>query len=196
MILVDEVPFVKQPRSGGGQPTATVGSEQGVTRSATVEEDSRDEIRGLGANTKQQSLFDKQSSSKALLYYPEENHVPSESACQSFNSRIMKHLMKQKMQKNDTFYVSKVLKGDNHFLRRQTSSPMQNRMSQNLRPSSQSKRLAHASGANKQLVKSTPELNLELSGTRSGLELSRVNNLQESTKLAVDSSFGVGRARV
>ena len=32
----------------------------------------------------------------------------------------MKHLMKQKMQKNDTFYVAKVLKGDNNFLRRQT----------------------------------------------------------------------------
>ena len=29
-----------------------------------------------------------------LLYYPEENHVPSEAACKDYNSRIMKHLMK------------------------------------------------------------------------------------------------------
>ena len=33
----------------------------------------------------------------------------------------MKHLMKQKMQKNETFYNSKVLRGDNQFLRRQMS---------------------------------------------------------------------------
>ena len=44
--------------------------------------------------------------------------MPSEQACQNFNSRIMKHIMKSKMNKNETFYVSKVLKGDNHFLRR------------------------------------------------------------------------------
>ena len=68
------------------------------------------------------SHFDKSpQSSKALLYYPEENHMPSEQACNDFNSRIMKHLMKQKMQKNDSFYVSKVLKGDNNFLRRQNT---------------------------------------------------------------------------
>ena len=55
--------------------------------------------------------------------------MPSEAECQNWNSRLMKHLMKQKMQKNDTFYVSKVLKGDNHFLRRQVnnSGPMQPR---------------------------------------------------------------------
>ena len=35
-----------------------------------------------------------QSSSKPLLYYPEENHMPNEQSCQDFNSRIMKHLMK------------------------------------------------------------------------------------------------------
>lgn len=60
-------------------------------------------------------------SSKTLLYYPEEVHLPSEQACQTFNSRIMKHLMKQKMQKNETFYNSKVLRGENQFLRRQMS---------------------------------------------------------------------------
>lgn len=61
-----------------------------------------------------------------MLYYPEENHLPNEQECQDFNSRIMKHLMKQKMQKNETFYASKVLNnGDNHFLRRQmTNSAM------------------------------------------------------------------------
>ena len=34
----------------------------------------------------------------------------------------MKHIMKSKMNKNETFYVSKVLKGDNHFLRRQVTT--------------------------------------------------------------------------
>lgn len=49
--------------------------------------------------------------------------MPSEQACQNFNSRIMKHIMKSKMNKNETFYASKVLKGDNHFLRRQVTTP-------------------------------------------------------------------------
>ena len=34
--------------------------------------------------------------------------MPDEKACQSFNARIMKHIMKQKMGKNETFYTSKV----------------------------------------------------------------------------------------
>ena len=50
------------------------------------------------------------------MYYPEENHLPDEPACNNFNAKIMKHIMKQKMSKNETFYASKVLKGDNHFL--------------------------------------------------------------------------------
>ena len=57
-----------------------------------------------------------------MLYYPEENHIPCEEACNDFNARVMKHLMKTKMQKNDTFYVSKVLKGNNNFLRRDNSA--------------------------------------------------------------------------
>ena len=35
--------------------------------------------------------------------------MPDEKACQTFNARIMKHIMKQKMGKNETFYTSKVL---------------------------------------------------------------------------------------
>ena len=62
-----------------------------------------------------------EQASKALLYYPEESHIPNEAACNDFNARVMKHLMKSKMQKNDTFYVSKVLKGNNNFLRRDTA---------------------------------------------------------------------------
>ena len=45
---------------------------------------------------------------KPLAYYPEELHLPDEKACQTFNARIMKHIMKQKMGKNETFYSSKV----------------------------------------------------------------------------------------
>ena len=40
---------------------------------------------------------EKYQSSKPLLYYPEENHLPNEQACQDWNSRIMKHIMKGKM---------------------------------------------------------------------------------------------------
>ena len=50
--------------------------------------------------------------------------MPDEKACQTFNARIMKHIMKQKMGKNETFYSSKVAKavGENspnqNFIRR------------------------------------------------------------------------------
>ena len=56
---------------------------------------------------------------KPLLYYPEEVHVPDEQACETVNARIMKHIMKQKMGKNETFYSSKVLGtgNDQHFLK-------------------------------------------------------------------------------
>lgn len=49
--------------------------------------------------------FKKQlTSQQSLLYYPEQLHkVKSEDCCQ-YNARIMKHLMKQKMSKNQTFY--------------------------------------------------------------------------------------------
>lgn len=120
-----------------------------------------------------------------MLYYPEENHMPSEQACQSFNSRIMKHLMKQKMQKNDTFYVSKVLKGDNHFLRRQSSGqnrlPQVNTSQQNMRAVNRLSKLP-----NKQLIRSTPDLlAMDMSQSRSILDNSRMNN-HNSTAAAVD----------
>lgn len=60
-----------------------------------------------GANAVQSSRnkpFEKTQSPKALAYYPEEVHQPSERDCKDFNSRIMKHLMKSKMAKNQTFY--------------------------------------------------------------------------------------------
>ena len=50
--------------------------------------------------------------------------MPDEKACQTFNARIMKHIMKQKMGKNETFYSSKVANavGENspnqNFIRR------------------------------------------------------------------------------
>ena len=85
-----------------------------IANSAESEMDSETQ-RALKSSTiaKNQEL-----ASKALLYYPEEMHSPSEEACSDFNARIMRHLMKSKMQKNDTFYVAKVLKGNNNFLRR------------------------------------------------------------------------------
>ena len=73
---------------------------------------------GLPASHNQKSSFagGRQGSNtyqgKPLAYYPEEVHLPQEKACQTFNARIMKHIMKQKMGKNETFYSSKVLNGD------------------------------------------------------------------------------------
>ena len=54
--------------------------------------------------------------------------MPDEKACQTFNARIMKHIMKQKMGKNETFYSSKVANAVSD------NSPNQNfiRRSQNL----------------------------------------------------------------
>lgn len=108
---------MRSHRPQGTQPTAS-STEMAHDRIGS-ELASQDESR----NVHRASHIDKTapSQSRALLYYPEENHIPSEQACNTFNSRIMKHLMKQKMQKNDTFYVSKVLKGDNNFLRRQNT---------------------------------------------------------------------------
>jgi hypothetical protein len=52
------------------------------------------------------------------MYYPEENHIPSESACRDFNARVMKHLMKGKMNKNQSFYQSKIVNNRDSFLKR------------------------------------------------------------------------------
>jgi hypothetical protein len=40
---------------------------------------------------------------KSLISYPEELHKPTKEDCTRANSRIMKHLMKGKMQKQKTF---------------------------------------------------------------------------------------------
>lgn len=85
----------------------------------TRQSTSEDASQGTG---RQKSPIDKyQSRSKALLYYPEENHVPNQQACNNFNARLMKHIMKKKMQKNESFFTNKVQNGDNNFLRRQVS---------------------------------------------------------------------------
>ena len=54
-----------------------------------------------------------------MMYYPEENHVPSETACKEFNARVMKHMMKTKINKNATFYQSKIANARDSFLKRQ-----------------------------------------------------------------------------
>lgn len=43
------------------------------------------------------------------MVYPEEMHHVKTEDCHQYNSRIMKHLMKQKMGKNQTFYQSKMI---------------------------------------------------------------------------------------
>merc|ERR1719469_1794369 len=46
---------------------------------------------------------------RSLPVYPEELHRPARDHCLGFNARIMKHLMKQKMQKNQTFLQTKCM---------------------------------------------------------------------------------------
>ena len=93
------------------------------------------------------------------------------------------------MQKNDTFYVSKVLKGDNNFLRRQVTSAMQARQSRQPLASQATQgdkqRVLKMSGS-KQLLKSGGELNdfLQQSNSRqptTNLDQSRHVNNHEST---------------
>lgn len=43
------------------------------------------------------------------MAYPEELHCVNAEDCATYNSRIMKHLMKQKMGKNKTFYQSQMV---------------------------------------------------------------------------------------
>lgn len=88
----------------------------GTTRATEPHEDNR----GNSVDTYPQK-GSKQGgiSTKALIYYPEENHVPSETACKDFNARMMKHLMKTKMGKNQTFYQSKIVNARDSFLKRQ-----------------------------------------------------------------------------
>ena len=72
------------------------------------------------------------------MYYPEENHVPSENMCKDFNARVMKHLMKGKMNKNQTFYQSKIANNRDSFLKRQplNAKAAENGLSYRQRPQS------------------------------------------------------------
>lgn len=45
----------------------------------------------------------RQQTPKALLYYPEECHVPSITECKNWNARLMRHMIGQKMAKNQTY---------------------------------------------------------------------------------------------
>ena len=45
----------------------------------------------------------RQQTPKALLYYPEECHMPSIAECKDWNARLMKHMISQKMAKNQTY---------------------------------------------------------------------------------------------
>lgn len=115
--LVDELPLV----AAASPPYSSSPTDKNGSQS--------EEVAHLGSLTNppnnkssfnndrlRQGSHSQQYQGKPLLYYPEENHLPDEPACNAFNARIMKHIMKQKMQKNETFYASKVLNGDNHFL--------------------------------------------------------------------------------
>lgn len=125
----------------------------------------------------------KQANGKALLYYPEESHTVNEQACSDFNAQIMKHILKQKMGKNDTFYNSKCVKGENHFQQVQRSqTPMSAnrgmplRKSQNLIFGSKTPDMKGAK-RNNALVKSASDINFRgimSAGSNSGLNNSKI----------------------
>lgn len=45
----------------------------------------------------------RQQTPKALLYYPEECHMPSVADCKHWNARLMRHMIATKMSKNQSY---------------------------------------------------------------------------------------------
>ena len=148
------------------------------------QEFSEEYLNGIHSTERSQSrevVNFKQSSSKALMYYPEENHVVDEQACSNFNAQIMKHLLRQKTSKNETFYQSKMTKGESSFLqlhqqRSSTPRPMMLRKSYNASgPSSFDMRLTRDKN-NRALLKSASDVQLRAMsrGSNSVLNNSKV----------------------
>jgi len=131
-LIVDEMPEIKLTPNNDKMTAATTRNTenaQNKTFSASnvtgnkmgSEQMSEDDLtstkHGVGSSHmsgwNRTRVFDRSQSPKTLLYYPEEMHTPKEEDCSLFNARIMKHLMKQKMYKNQTFYQLKVLNAQN-----------------------------------------------------------------------------------
>ena len=87
-----------QPIPTDSNKPTTADSEK--VKTSRGSEDS-DEFCDLGS--KAESNADSKSTPLALMYYPERFHTTSAKECLEFNSRIMNHLMKQKMNKNQSF---------------------------------------------------------------------------------------------
>ena len=102
--MVDEMPVFRGPASPQEKNNFTseqTGNTQHLTSSPNNGNILSNSLKNHDEEEKQRR---QQLSQKALMYYPEENHMPSESMCKDFNARVMKHLMKGKMNKNQTFY--------------------------------------------------------------------------------------------
>ena len=69
------------------------------------ESEDSDDFCDLGSKT--ESNADSKSTPLALMYYPERFHTTNAQECLEFNSRIMNHIMKQKMGKNQSFNQTK-----------------------------------------------------------------------------------------
>ena len=126
VLIVDEMPEIKLTPNDKMTAATTRATENAQNRtfnqSATAKMGGSEQMSEDGdlASTKhgvqsshmsgwnRTRVFDRSQSPKTLLYYPEEMHTPKEDDCHLFNARIMKHLMKQKMFKNQTFYQLKV----------------------------------------------------------------------------------------
>lgn len=102
MYIVDES---IQNKSGphGDQKLTTTDSE---TNNLVENSEDYEDFNELGS--KSDSRYEPKSAPLGLLYYPEKTHLVIPTECHQFNSRIMKHIMNQKMSKNATFTGSKI----------------------------------------------------------------------------------------
>ena len=120
VILVDEMPIMRPPAQNSREGTLNA-AQTGATNN---ESGSNHNLAnsGKGLDETANDAFGKNSKTQpfqnALMYYPEENHMASETYCRDFNARVMKHLMKSKMNKNQTFYQSKIMNNRDSFLKR------------------------------------------------------------------------------
>jgi hypothetical protein len=86
----------------GNQKTFTdSGTEADVKQS--IKPDSHEDVASKGVQqsfTTSSMPNNRQQTPKALLYYPEECHMPSIAECKNWNARLMRHMIGQKMDKN------------------------------------------------------------------------------------------------
>lgn len=103
VLIVDENPVQAAPNT------------QMITRDTTGFSQTQQSFLG-DTHTKDEelsSLRQTQQPAVSIAYYPEKLHSVQQEQCEALNARVMKQLMKQKMQKNQTFYQAKMIASSN-----------------------------------------------------------------------------------